>query len=666
MSPDSLYCVGDPEYPSTFPPSDCLAVDPGPDGELLRSARLDKEAQLSREMPAVSNSETVSSSPSQQLTQMNLSPSARHAGPQFAGEMTGIMSSGGPESRRPYVTSHVRGGPVWNAPLGTPTGNDGPENYTLHTSPTVTGLERHVGSAQSSPRSWAPPDQVQVGPTPWEPGSEPLQNPYHTLDPQTSGLPQREGDSFVQNRSAPISSPFPTGTFQSSDALGSDFRAGYLASPRDGDSSTPESSHPLSPCSIALGASVEEGVPSPAPGLATAEDVATVQALNDSVAGGHSRQDSRNSPTNGGSASNDAAANNKNEEPYAQLIYRALMSNPRYAMTLQEIYQWFRENTDKYKNDSNKGWMNSIRHNLSMNQAFTKRDRRSISSKGGDTEKGSAGTTLSSLSSQGDSKKSTEWFLEPWAIEEGVQSTTRYRKGTQSGRSAVRHRSVLSSTRGYGGIQFGSGRDLSRYGSADRKRGRIMRHAPVHNASAAAASQMQHYHLAHHNHQQTLHGPISEPPAYAHYFANGPSHVQMADVGSPGVINRAAIDPELDFAGSQAFQSATPGHHHHQHQRARSDLTVDEPATPEPPSYGDESSLPLPDLRAAAQPSSSMSANANGLYYTMGEGTNHGGSGGGVPLLTSYAPQGATYEDVYIFGGLDMVDGQPTYQPHAF
>jgi hypothetical protein len=54
------------------------------------------------------------------------------------------------------------------------------------------------------------------------------------------------------------------------------------------------------------------------------------------------------------------------DEPYAKLIYRALISTPNHAMVLQEIYQWFRENTGKGSSDT-KGWMNSIRHNLSMN-----------------------------------------------------------------------------------------------------------------------------------------------------------------------------------------------------------------------------------------------------------------------------------------------------------
>lgn len=54
------------------------------------------------------------------------------------------------------------------------------------------------------------------------------------------------------------------------------------------------------------------------------------------------------------------------DEPYAKLIYRALMSKPSHSMVLQEIYQWFRDNTLKGSSDT-KGWMNSIRHNLSMN-----------------------------------------------------------------------------------------------------------------------------------------------------------------------------------------------------------------------------------------------------------------------------------------------------------
>jgi hypothetical protein len=54
-------------------------------------------------------------------------------------------------------------------------------------------------------------------------------------------------------------------------------------------------------------------------------------------------------------------------EPYAKLIYRALLSVPGHRMRLREIYDWFIANTDKSKNPTQKGWQNSIRHNLSMN-----------------------------------------------------------------------------------------------------------------------------------------------------------------------------------------------------------------------------------------------------------------------------------------------------------
>lgn len=52
--------------------------------------------------------------------------------------------------------------------------------------------------------------------------------------------------------------------------------------------------------------------------------------------------------------------------PYAQYIWMALMSVITHSMTLPQIYQWFRDNTDKASSES-KGWQNSIRHNLSMN-----------------------------------------------------------------------------------------------------------------------------------------------------------------------------------------------------------------------------------------------------------------------------------------------------------
>ncbi|KAL6706938.1 hypothetical protein ACN47E_004888 [Coniothyrium glycines] len=92
------------------------------------------------------------------------------------------------------------------------------------------------------------------------------------------------------------------------------------------------------------------------------------------------------------------------EQPYAQLIYHALMNAPEKTMILRDIYEWFKQNTDKANGSETKGWQNSIRHNLSMNGAFEKVDQPCE-----------------------DSRKGFMWRLTEEAIRDGVKSTTRYR-----------------------------------------------------------------------------------------------------------------------------------------------------------------------------------------------------------------------------------------------
>lgn len=60
--------------------------------------------------------------------------------------------------------------------------------------------------------------------------------------------------------------------------------------------------------------------------------------------------------------------NDNNNLPYSQLLFRAFLSSNTRRMQLKDIYQWFRENTNK---TGSKGWQNSIRHNLSMNHVCT-------------------------------------------------------------------------------------------------------------------------------------------------------------------------------------------------------------------------------------------------------------------------------------------------------
>jgi hypothetical protein len=71
------------------------------------------------------------------------------------------------------------------------------------------------------------------------------------------------------------------------------------------------------------------------------------------------------SPLGRGSSDHDA--------PYAQWLYECLRDAPGHQMVLRDIYSWGIKNIPKVReaieSDSNaKGWQNSIRHNLSMNQ----------------------------------------------------------------------------------------------------------------------------------------------------------------------------------------------------------------------------------------------------------------------------------------------------------
>jgi hypothetical protein len=63
------------------------------------------------------------------------------------------------------------------------------------------------------------------------------------------------------------------------------------------------------------------------------------------------------------------------DPPYAQWLYDCLIQAPAHQMVLRDIYSWAKINIPKVKesivSDPNaKGWQNSIRHNLSMNQVL--------------------------------------------------------------------------------------------------------------------------------------------------------------------------------------------------------------------------------------------------------------------------------------------------------
>lgn len=62
---------------------------------------------------------------------------------------------------------------------------------------------------------------------------------------------------------------------------------------------------------------------------------------------------------------------------YAQLIGMAILRAPDRRLTLAQIYKWISDSFSFYRlSTTPTGWQNSIRHNLSINEAFIKQERR--------------------------------------------------------------------------------------------------------------------------------------------------------------------------------------------------------------------------------------------------------------------------------------------------
>ena len=159
--------------------------------------------------------------------------------------------------------------------------------------------------------------------------------------------------------------------------------------------------------------------------LSEESDHGSLSNFNSSVA--VPQQMANRAETNTDKTQVDASGSTRSEcnlenAPYAKIIFTALLSAPDHRMVLTDIYQWIEENTNKADNPDYKGWQNSVRHNLSMNevsesyilknltntlQAFTKIPCAAISHKG---------------------RKGYMWRLEESAIKHGMLPTTRYRR----------------------------------------------------------------------------------------------------------------------------------------------------------------------------------------------------------------------------------------------
>ena len=65
----------------------------------------------------------------------------------------------------------------------------------------------------------------------------------------------------------------------------------------------------------------------------------------------------------------------KPDESYVALIARAILSSPNYQMLLVDIYEWIIHQYPYFATLQSKAWRNSIRHNLSLNECFIRRQK---------------------------------------------------------------------------------------------------------------------------------------------------------------------------------------------------------------------------------------------------------------------------------------------------
>lgn len=239
---------------------------------------------------------------------------------------------------------------VWPSP---PPGPDDYDNYSYQSSPSSGSAPMSCyNPSPISPRTWSSPD------FPLSQASESLhqqsqQNPYHNLRICTPT--STEGFPVIGSQ---VLTPFSSGCMNQG-----------FDNEIDG---MPHNYSPVTIPSSSVGALSCTSSPQE-PLLSTPMHMETRQ---ESPAGGPDYRVSTDEQLDAKDGK-DVVAGAKTEEPYAKLLYRALMSAPDHAMTLQEIYQWFRENTDKDVKKENtpkrpgknaEGWQNSIRHNLSMNE----------------------------------------------------------------------------------------------------------------------------------------------------------------------------------------------------------------------------------------------------------------------------------------------------------
>ncbi len=71
----------------------------------------------------------------------------------------------------------------------------------------------------------------------------------------------------------------------------------------------------------------------------------------------------------------DKDAKEKPPFSYVALITMAITNSPSGKVTLSEIYEYLTRNFEYFRTRRNRGWMNAVRHNLTLNDCFVKLPR---------------------------------------------------------------------------------------------------------------------------------------------------------------------------------------------------------------------------------------------------------------------------------------------------
>ncbi|KAI8688990.1 Fork-head domain-containing protein [Fusarium keratoplasticum] len=522
---------------------------------------------------------------------------------------------------------------AWPSP---PPGPDDLDNYSYHSSPTCGSAPTTCyNPSPVSPRTWSSPDY-------------PLQQASETLH-------QNQQESF---KNLQICTPTSTEGFP---VRGPQVLTPFTASMSQGlEGEVDGLPRSQSPATIPTSsAGVLSGTNSPREGLLDAPTYMTTKE-EESPAGEPENRASPEKQPETRESQGSSAVGAKPEEPYAQLIYRALMGAPGHAMTLQEIYQWFRDNTDKESKNENtgkksgknaEGWQNSIRHNLSMNKAFTKDPPKK--------EPGS-GPSMTESTAGGDPKRSTEWRLVDWAIRDGVQSTTRYRPGNSARRamgSKVQHHPYNHHGHGHSHGFQQHGKPISTKAMSGRRGG-----------CATSKSKLRGRHYTHetatmpptsHAHRIMPH-PHPHPQVHPHANPHAHAHAMRRSTFPAMYHQPAYVYDDLMVPRVQRSQQQMPIK---QEQNYIPMTPTPEATAPNPFSL----MVPEPSLMPSqAIASSSASNNHHGTagYSLSGAGAGQGSvyvgpsSTGGFPLGMAdvtgvYQPAGGHHDDVGGGGGFN-------------